>query len=167
MKETRMDRAADFHPRNPLRLALIPIAALALAFGMSACGDDDEETDAPAEEAASAAEVTVTATEYDFELSATPSAETKEVTFDNQGKELHVMIFARINEGFTLDEAIEMQGEKGSATTIVQTEAPPGESKVVPIKEAIEPGEYAMLCPIETKKGPHFELGQLEEFEIG
>jgi len=166
MKETRMDRAADFHPRNPLRLALIPIAALALAFGMSACGDDDEETDAPAEEAASAAEVTVTATEYDFELSATPSAETKEVTFDNQGKELHVMIFARINEGFTLDEAIEMMGEKGSATTVAQTEVGPGESKAVKIKKPIEPGEYAMLCPIGGPEGTHYELGQLEEFEI-
>ena len=162
-----MDRAADFRLRKPLRLALIPIAALALAFGLSACGDDEEESDAPAEEAASAEEVTVTATEYDFELSATPSADTKEVTFDNQGKEFHVMIFARINEGFTVDEAIEMQGEKGSATTIAQTEAAPGESKVVPIKKAIEPGEYAMLCPIESKEGPHYELGQLDEFEIG
>ena len=30
----------------------------------------------------------------------------------------------------------------------------------------IEPGEYAMLCPIVTEEGPHWELGQLEEFSI-
>ena len=76
------------------------------------------------------------------------------------------MIFARISEGFTLDEAVEMQGKEGSAVMIAQAEAAPGESKTVEVKEPIEPGAYAMLCPIESKEGPHYELGQLEEFDI-
>jgi len=142
-----------------------------LAFTVAACGDDEESSgDGEAtEEAASAEEVTLTATEYEFDLSATPTAETQSVAFDNQGEEFHVMIFARINEGFTLDEAIEMEGEKGSATIVAQVEAPPGESKTAEIKKEIEPGPYAMLCPITSKESegtPHFELGQLQEFDI-
>ncbi|MDQ3759659.1 MAG: hypothetical protein M3331_06940 [Actinomycetota bacterium] len=140
----------------------------AMALGVSACGDDDEgsgESDS-AEEGASAEEVTVEATEYEFALSATPTAETTSVTFDNQGEEFHVMIFARINEGFTVEEAIEMEGEKGSATIVAEAEAAPGESKTVEITEEIEPGPYAMLCPVGGKEGPHYELGQLEEFDI-
>jgi hypothetical protein len=141
------------------------VAAGALGLGVAACGDDEGESDS-SEEAASAEEVTVTAEEYTFDLSATPAADTKSVTFDNQGKEFHVMIFARINEGFTVDEAVKMQGEKGSAELIAQTEAPPGKTKTVPVKKPIEPGSYAMLCPIEGPEGAHYKLGQLEEFEI-
>lgn len=144
-------------------------ASLALALGASACGDDDEsasDSSASSEETASAEEVTVTAKEYSFDLSATPTPETKSITLDNQGKKLHVLIFARINEGFTLDEAIKLEGNKGSATTIVETDAAPGKSKTLEIKKPIEPGEYAMLCPIGGPEGVHYELGQLEEFEI-
>lgn len=155
---------------TPVRVVSTLTASLALALGASACGDDDDEpasdSSASSEETASAEEVTVIAKEYSFDLSATPTAETKSVTFDNQGEELHVLIFARINEGFTLDEAIELEGNKGSATTIAQTEAAPGKVKTLEIKKPIEPGEYAMLCPIGGPEGFHYELGQLEEFEI-
>ena len=151
------------------RALIATTAALALAFGVAACGDDEEESagEATTEEvAASAEEVTVTADEYSFDLSATPSAETKSVTFDNQGKEFHVMIFARLNEGFTLDEAVELEGKKGSAVTLAEAEAPPGKSTTVDIEDPIEPGSYVMLCPISGKDGPHYKLGQLQEFDI-
>ena len=151
------------------RLVIAGAAAVALGLGVVACGDDAEESGGEAtteEAAASAEEVTLTAEEYTFDLSATPTAETKSVTFDNQGKEFHVMIFARINEGFTVDEAIELEGEKGSAEVAAEAEAAPGKSTTVEVKQPLEPGSYAMLCPIEGKDGPHSELGQLEEFEI-
>ena len=141
------------------------LVAGSLAFGVAGCGDDEEESGSE-EESASTEEVTVTATEYEFELSATPSAETKSIVFDNQGENFHVMIFARINEGFTVEEAIEAQGEKGTAEMIAQAEAAPGESTTAEVKADIEPGSYAMLCPIEDKEGAHYELGQLEEFDI-
>ena len=151
------------------RLAGLAIAG-ALAFGVAACGDDDESSEgseSATEEAASAEEVTVTATEYDFELSATPTTDTKSVTFDNQGEEFHVMVFALLSEGVTLEEAVAAQGEKGTATMVAQAEAAPGESSTVEIKEPIEPGgPYVMLCPIEGKDGAHYELGQLEEFDV-
>lgn len=124
------------------------------------------DTAVRAEDTASAEEVTVTAEEYSFDLSATPTAETKSVIFDNQGKEFHVLIFARINEGFTVDEAIKLEGREGSAELIAEAEAPPGEATTVEIKKLIEPGEYAMLCPIGGPEGSHYKLGQLEEFEI-
>jgi hypothetical protein len=150
--------------RHGRTLAGILVAG-SLAFGVAACGDDEEDSSS-AEESASTEEVTVTATEYEFDLSATPSAETKSVVFDNQGEDFHVMIFARINEGFTVEEAIEAQGREGTAEMIAQAEAAPGESTTAEVKADIEPGSYAMLCPIEDKEGAHYELGQLEEFDI-
>lgn len=147
------------------------LAGAALALGVAACGDDEEEsagTGAATESAETdgAEEVTVTATEYEFALSATPTAATESVTFDNQGKKFHVMVYARLNEGFTLEEAIELQGEKGSAETLAEAEAAPGKSVTVDVKGPAEPGDYVMLCPIEDKDGAHYELGQLEEFQI-
>jgi hypothetical protein len=152
------------------------VSVLVLALGAAACGDDEEDsvdegaatesTETTTEETGGAEEVTLTATEYDFELSATPTAETESVTFDNQGKEFHVMVFARINEGFTLEDAIKAEGEKGTATLVAEAEAAPGKSVTVDAKGPIEPGPYAMLCPIPSKEGAHYELGQLEEFDI-
>jgi plastocyanin len=155
--------------RHSLRRRIpVALAALALGLGVAACGDDEDEgtDEAATEETASAEEVTLTATEYEFDLSATPTAETESVVFDNQGEDPHVMIFARINEGFTLDEAFELQGEKGSADTVGEAEAKPGKSVTVDLEGPLEPGSYAMLCPIGGPDGPHYKLGQLQEFEI-
>ena len=152
-----------------LRRLGLPVLMVTAVLGLSACGDDEESSSGSAEETTeetSAEEVTVTATEYDFELSATPTADTQSVTFQNDGKEPHVMIFARINEGYTVEEAIELQGEKGSAEDIAQLEGGPGQSTSAEVKGPLEPGTYAILCPIEGPEGAHYELGQLEEFEI-
>ena len=158
------------------RGAAIVLATFALGFGLNACGDDDDEDSgddsAAVEEttttqpAADATNVTVTATEYDFELSATPTAETETITFDNQGKKHHVLVYGQIGEGYTLDEAIKLEGEKGSATTLAQGDAAPGKTVEVPVKGEVAGGDYVMLCPIQDKDGKHWELGQLEEFTI-
>ena len=140
------------------------LVAGVLALGIAACGDDSDDTST---EAASAEEVTVVATEYEFDLSATPGPETTSVSFQNDGEESHVLIFAKINEGFTTEEAIELEGEKGSAEVIGQTEAPPGETGTVAVDKPLEAGNYAMLCPLQTKDGEsHVELGQLQEFQV-
>ena len=151
------------------RYVAAALIAGALAFGAAGCGDDEEEGSGDSEateESASAQEVTVTATEYEFDLSATPTTETEEVTFDNQGEEFHVMVWAQIAEGVSLEEAIKAEGEKGTATLVAQAEAAPGESTTVEVEEAPESGPYVMLCPIEGKEGAHYDLGQLEEFDI-
>lgn len=162
-------RSEGFSSEGIRRFGL-PALMVTAALGLSACGDDEESSSTAAEgdatEEASAEDVTVTATEYEFDLSATPGAETQSVEFVNDGEEFHVMIFARINEGFTVDEAIEMQGEKGSAEVVAETEAKPGETATAKVKGPLEPGEYAMLCPIGGPDGPHYKLGQLAEFAI-
>ena len=157
---------------NRARRAGLAIAAASLTLGLAACGDDDEstepsaESEATTEEAASTENIEVVATEYDFELSATPTADTKSFTFVNDGKEPHALIFARINEGFTLDEAFELQGRKGSAVLLAEGDAGPGKTSDIKVEEAAEPGDYALLCPIGGPKGLHYKLGQLEEFAI-
>jgi plastocyanin len=142
----------------------LALGVLALALFAGACGGDDDDDS----EEASATDVTVTATEYAFDLSATPTADTQEVTLQNDGEEPHALIFARINEGFTLDEAFELQGGKGSAEEVIQQiVAEPGQSKSAQVEGPLEPGTYAMVCPLETKDGElHFDLGQQQEFEI-
>ena len=154
------------------RASVCTLAATA-AIGLAACGDDDDSTTAASDDSTTATEastdtVTVTATEYDFALDpGTPTTDTKSIEFVNDGKEFHVMVLARINEGFTLDEAVKLEGEKGSADLIAEAEAAPGETSEAKFRGEIVPGDnYAMLCPVGGKDGPHYKLGQLEEFSV-
>jgi hypothetical protein len=151
--------------------ALAVTAALGLvAFG---CGDDDSTTeDATGEattstEAASSDAVDVSTGEYFFELASDLTPETKSLSVTNDGEEFHVMILAKINEGFTLEEAIKLEGKKGSAEVLAEAELPPGKTVDAELKGSLESGqEYTMLCPVGGPDGPHYELGQLEEIEV-
>jgi hypothetical protein len=141
--------------------------ALTLALGAGACGGDDDEEATEA----SAEEVTVTTSDtadgYTWDVSPTPTAETKSVTLQNDSEEQHALIFARLGEGYTIDEAYELEGKKGSATEVIRTTgAGPGKSATAEVTEPLDPGEYALLCPISGKDGPHYKLGQLAEFAI-
>jgi hypothetical protein len=152
-----------------LRLRLVvALGVLATAMFAGACGGDDDDDDSGGEEA-SATDVTVTAKEYSFDLSATPTADTEKVALQNDGKLPHVLVFARINEGFTLDEAFKLEGEKGSATEVLQPplQVEPGQTKTAEVKGPLEPGSYAMVCPIPAGGGKtHYDLGQVQEFDI-
>jgi hypothetical protein len=142
-------------------------AAGVIALGVSACGgDDDEETTE-----ASAEKVTVTTSDtsdgYTWDVSPTPTAETKSVTLQNDSKQGHALRFARLGEGYTVDEAYELEGKKGSATEVaLATGAQPGESATADVTEPLDPGDYVLLCPISGIDGPHYKLGQLTEFAI-
>lgn len=146
-------------------MLLAALVAVSVAAFAGACGGDDDDS---AGEEASATDVTVTADEYSFDLSAAPTADTQEITLQNDGKQEHVLIFARINEGFTLDEAFALEGRKGSAEEVIRsTGVKPGQSKTVTVKGPLEPGNYAMVCPIPAGGGKtHYDLGQVQEFEI-
>ena len=162
------------------RVAACTLLATALISGglFAGCGDDDDD-DAASDEAtteettteAVVEEVTLTADDaggnYTFELSETPTADTTSIVFDNQGSEPHALIYGRINEGFTVDDAVELEGGQGSAVTLVNGGAGPGKTQTYEVTKPIEPGNYAMLCPIPGPGGQaHYELGQLEEFTI-
>ena len=149
-------------------LALFGVVALTVG-AIAGCGDDDDDGDggdAATTEEAAVTEITVTADEYSFELNDTPTTDTESVTFDNQGKEGHAFVLAQLGEGFTLDEAIKLEGEKGSAVTFAEGGAGPGETQKIKVTEPIAPGEYLMLCPIQSPEGAHYELGQLEEVTV-
>jgi plastocyanin len=158
-----------------LRIVLCALGMLALAMFAVACGDDDDE-DSAATEAATTTEastdattVDVTGTEYAFELSATPTADTQEITYTNDGEEPHDLIFVKLAEGVTLDEAFEAQGREGTTEEqIGVTFAQPGKSgKPIEVKQPLDAGTYAMVCTLETKDGElHYDLGMQEEFEI-
>ena len=164
------------------RLAIVIGVAVAgvVALGAGACGgDDDEETTE-----ASAGRVTVTTSDtadgrYTWEVSPTPTAETTLVNFKNESKEQHALIFARLGEGYTVDEAYELQGEKGSATQVMRTTSAPAGNRtaggqqagsptgeIADVTKPLDPGDYVMLCPLAGKDGPHYKLGQLAEFAI-
>jgi hypothetical protein len=156
-------------PDRATRLPLLLLAlACALVLGVAGCGDDS--SDSASDESttsASAEDVNVTATEYEFDVSATPTADTTSITFQNDGEEPHVMILAKINEGFTFEEAFQLQGKKGSAELLGETEAKPGDSQTVELKQPVGSGHYALFCPLQTKDGEfHYKLGQLDEFDV-
>ena len=158
-----------------LTMLICALGVLALSAGFVACGDDDDEDSASTEsasttETASAGTVDVTGTEYQFDLSATPTADTQEITFTTDGAEDHDLIFAKINEGYTLQDAIEAQGRKGTAEQLRPVLfAKPGEEakQTIELPDGLEPGHYAMICTVASKDGPpHFELGMQEEFDV-
>lgn len=158
-------RKVEFQRRHVATVSV----AIALVLGLAACGGDDstdEATDDTAAATTSAETVDVTAIEYEFDVSATPTAETTTVNFINDGKEGHALVFAKLNEGFTLDEAFELEGRKGSAEEIGTTDAAPGKTGTIEVKEPLEPGDYVLLCPIGGPDGPHYKLGQLAEFAV-
>ena len=158
------DRSRPGIRRGALPTLLAALAVFAIAVFAGACGGDNDDDSASE---ASATDVTVTAQEYSFDLSATPTADTQEITLQNDGEEPHALIFVRINEGFTLDEAFDLEGEKGSAKVVAQLDAGPGQTATKRVKGPLEAGNYGMVCPIETEDGEsHFDLGQREEFQI-
>ena len=156
-----------------LLLSLLGLGAL----GLVACGgDDDEETTE-----ASAGRVTVTTSDiadggYSWAVSPTPTAETILVNFRNESREPHALVFARLGEGYTVDEAYELEGEKGSATQVIRTTFSPPRNYdggpgpptgiIADVTKPLDPGDYVMLCPLAGKDGPHYKLGQLAEFAI-
>ena len=158
--------------------ALALLAAGALGAGVCG-GDGDEETTV-----ASAGRVTVTTSDtpdgrYTWEVSPTPTTETTLVNFRNESEDSHELIFARLGEGYTVDEAVELEGKKGSATEVIRSVSIPGGNvtaggqqagsptgEIADVTKPLIPGDYVMLCPLAGKDGPHYKLGQLAEFTI-
>lgn len=65
-----------------------------------------------------------------------------------------MLIFARINEGFTAEEAIKLEGNKGSAELIGQTEALVGSTRTIEVEKPLEPGRYMMMSRLKRGEGP-------------
>ena len=145
------------------------LTILALAAALAGCGDDEDDTTGAATETA-AQEVTVTTGDteggFAWDVEPTPTAETESITYVNESKQPHALVFARISEGYTLEEAYKLEGRKGSAVAVAEstekTSPGPGDTVTIDVTRPIEPGPYALLCPIPG----HYQQGQLEEFDI-
>jgi hypothetical protein len=169
--QPRVEHAPAHRRKDDMARRFAIAGALAVAVGLalsaSGCGgdDDDETTEASAEK------VTVrtsdTADGYTWDVSPTPTADTKSVTLQNESEDEHALVFASLGEGYTVDEAYELEGKKGSATEVIRTTgARPGQSETADVTEPLDSGNYVLLCPLVGNDGPHYKLGQLDEFAI-
>ena len=115
----------------------------------------------------SAQRVDVTATEYAFEFQP-PSTGAASFVMTNEGEEPHIMSIGKLNEGVTLDEALEADDPASVLEwEAVSDIAQPGEEVVLTFAE-LTPGSYAMVCFIPAPDGePHVFKGMREEFTIG
>jgi hypothetical protein len=164
-----MKRASRGRDSRFRRLVGALALGLTLALGAGACGGDDDDETTAAEATAEVVTVTTsdTADGYTWDVSPTPTAETTSVTLQNESKEEHALIFARLGKGYTVDEAYELEGRKGSATEVIQTTgARPGQSATAKVIKPLDRGDYVFLCPVVGKAGPHYKLGQLAQFAI-
>lgn len=103
----------------------------------------------------------------DFAFDGTPPTEAGRYSFvmQNEGEALHMMILAKLEDGATLDEALESEGESGVAEEYASDEALPGAEAVVTAD--LTAGNWILLCPIPTPEGvPHFAEGMIWEFAI-
>jgi plastocyanin len=119
-------------------------------------------------------DATITAADFSFEAEGVkPGA--NQVTFANEGEELHHLIafpikpgvkFAEVEKLFKSNE--EPKGpppvdfEKGMNTAVIDG----GQSQVVDLE--FQKGKYALVCFISNRKGgpPHVAMGMIEELDV-
>ena len=148
------------------------VASVALVALVGACGGEEEATTETATTegpATASGDITIEASEYAFGgVPQTIEAGDTSFTLDNVGQEDHNLFIAKINEGFTFDEAIEAMGEEGTAEEVGEIKAvKPGEQSEKPLEANLKPGNYGMLCFEAGPEGaPHFTLGQRAEFTV-
>lgn len=164
---------------------LVILLGATLIMG-AACGGGDEDPDAggstgeteadssPAEEESTAPEggkLTVTGVDFAFQIDPTslPAGET-EVTFENDGKEEHQMIMARLSEDSPpIDELLKMS-EKESGKYLEeefnQAEKPIKTGESTTFTADLSAGTYAMVCFVANKEGPHAFQGMFGTFTV-
>ncbi len=167
----------------PVRFSkLIALLAVALMV-FAACGDDsDTGTDAGADDAgqeqpagsqdeptkALAEEATFTAVDFDFQGPDSVPAGNVSLTLENEGTESHEMVVVQLLQGKTLEDElvyIERHGTEGEHSPWTEfagviRPVRPGETGQGGVP--LEPGNYALLCFVESKENdgqPHVELG--------
>ena len=120
------------------------------------------------------ADTTITAKEYVFEVGEL-KAGANEVRFQNDGKEIHILVAARMAPGKTIDDvraALAAEGEPegpppldfDSAVDTGVLDA--GKSLVTTLN--LKSGKYAFICFIQDRAGgpPHAAKGMLQEVTI-
>lgn len=140
------------------------------AFDAEGCGIDssvENPEGVTTEPDADAEQVEVIATEYDFAFDAPPPGAVSFV-MSNEGDEHHFMGIGKLNQGVTLDEALQADDPSSVTELLAESDvAGPGEEAVLTFED-LEPGTYGMVCFIPAPDGePHAFKGMAIEFEVG
>ena len=167
---------------NKRFLAVVAVALVVL-LGTGACGNG---TGAPGDESSDTSVQSVDNTlriverDYEFEISGEPAGGTLTIAVDNSGKELHELIFTRLLDGKTFDEAkaaLDTAAEdvEDPLAGITDSDAviddlggaqAPGTSFTITGPD-VEAGDYVLRCNIPNADGvPHYKLGMLAQVTI-
>jgi hypothetical protein len=137
------------------------------AGGQSAAADSQPTAAGPAPAANS---VTFTATDYHFSGPSEIPAGLTAFHLDNQGKELHHLVIARLEQGRTVDSLLAALKHPGPTPTWLHFVGGPNATE--PTQQtnatlAMQPGHYAAICFIPTAAGvPHVAKGMISSLEV-
>ncbi|HVE64719.1 MAG TPA: hypothetical protein VNB94_13085 [Mycobacteriales bacterium] len=178
-----------------LRRTAASVSIALAVVGLAGCGDDDDAgagaggSSSAATSAAAAPTpppvenaVTIKGVDYGYVLDkpAVDSGTTK-ITFANEGKDAHMLVFGAIAAGKTFADAqavLKTEDEKDDSAVFSNFG---GDSKAGPFGTPdiltagastttyteLKPGSYALICFFPTPDGkPHFAAGMLAEFTV-
>jgi hypothetical protein len=169
--------------------------AIGLTFALSACGSDDDTpagaavpdttvaapTTTPAAPTTTAAPVPtttaapapapatdvleITATEYAFAGPDHVAAGPHTLRLVNAGKEVHEIVIARLNDGVTLEQALQADDPSTVVSGLAQAMAAPGATAEIPV--VLTPGNWAAVCMLPAPDGqPHAAHGLVSRFTV-
>ena len=144
--------------------------AAAADYGASECYDAEEALPLPQEPAEDAEEVEVVATEYEFDIPDDIEPGKVAFTLVNEGEEMHVFGYGRLNEGATFEQ-LKAEIEAGNEPELMTDEgltALTGPEDSSTVNGEVQSGTYVAYCFIPAPTGEsHMELGMLVPFEVG
>jgi hypothetical protein len=166
------------------RFPVVLLAGVLLTgTALAACGDDSGSSSATTASGGSstAGGLTVKATEYNFDVTGTAAGGFNKVTFENDGKEPHILVAVKLQPGKTVADALpllEQQGEPDPTATAAVFDGDPGtafygtpgllapggsETTIADLPA----GNYAFVCFLPSPDGqPHFSLGMAKDFTV-
>ena len=186
------------------RMAIASVAlAIAVGATVTACGDDSGSSSATtgggaATTGAGAATtgggaattggaspesaITIAASEYKFEVTGEATGGFQQVTFENDGKEPHILVPLKLQNGKTAADALPLLSQEGEPDPAALAEVfdgdpttsfygtpglvSPGDAETTVAD--FSPGSYVLVCFLPSPDGtPHFALGMLTDFKVG
>jgi hypothetical protein len=148
------------------------LLSLALA-GLAACGGERPSPEADATATPEVREVHFTATDFAFDGPETIEAGMVTLVFNNEGETWHHLQLVKLPEGMSVDELQASFAEIPLGSPLPSwyqdvggvNPPPPGEPARATLM--IEPGEYAVLCVVDTPdKVPHIMKGMISPLTV-
>ena len=142
----------------------------AAEYGAKDCYDAEEALPPSQEPADDAEEIEVVATEYEFDIPEDIEPGKVAFTLVNEGEEMHIFGFGRLNEGATFEQ-LQAEIQSGNEPELMTDEGltgltGPGDEATV--NGEVQSGTYVAYCFIPAPTGKsHMELGMLVPFEVG